>query len=219
MPIAHPAPGRVEQDPRAGAGGRAEAVAEVLDRRAGREVIAAGIDHQGESVLAWEAESGRALTPMVVWQDKRQQELLAGIDPRGRRRSGLPLDPYFSAGKLDLAARATTRAVARAREEGSLRLGTVEAYLSERLGERLRDRPLDRLADAAARRRRARLGRRAAGPLRRAARVAAGGSRPSYGELGELRSERWPVALPAGARGSWTSRRRWPARGRCARAS
>ena len=40
------------------------------------EVVACGLDHQGESVLAWDAETGTPLTPIVVWQDKRSQEVL-----------------------------------------------------------------------------------------------------------------------------------------------
>ena len=64
-----------------------------------------GLDHQGESVLAWDAESGRPLTPIVTWQDKRSQEVLDRLEADGladevRERSGMPLDPYFSAGKL-----------------------------------------------------------------------------------------------------------------------
>ena len=75
------------------------------------EVVACGLDHQGESVLAWDAETGRPLTPIVTWQDKRSQEVLDRLEADGRadevrERSGMPLDPYFSAGKLDLAARA-----------------------------------------------------------------------------------------------------------------
>ena len=80
-----------------------EAVAELLEDPPG-EVVACGLDHQGESVLAWDAESGEPLTPIVVWQDKRSQEVLDRLARNARRRSsersGLPFDPYFSAAKL-----------------------------------------------------------------------------------------------------------------------
>ena len=79
-----------------------EAVAEVLADAPG-EVVACGLDHQGESVLAWDAETGAPLTPIVVWQDKRSQEVLdrmADDEEEIKRRSGLPFDPYFSAAKL-----------------------------------------------------------------------------------------------------------------------
>ena len=70
------------------------------------EVVACGLDHQGESVLAWDAETGRAAH---AGRDVAGQALAGGPRPaRGRRArpsgsrscSGMPLDPYFSAGKL-----------------------------------------------------------------------------------------------------------------------
>jgi hypothetical protein len=60
-------------------GEHVDAVAEVLKHTGGREIVAAGLDHRGESVLAWDARRGRALTPVVVWQDKRQHALLTEL--------------------------------------------------------------------------------------------------------------------------------------------
>ena len=77
MPVSHPQPGWVEQDPEQILAAVVDAVAEVLEAAGGREVLAAGLDHQGESVLAWDADSGTAITPVIVWQDKRQESLLA----------------------------------------------------------------------------------------------------------------------------------------------
>src|SRR5207249_3807481 len=112
-------------------------VAEVLDD-APAEVVACGLDHQGESVLAWDAESGVPLSPIVVWQDKRSQEVLDRLEAEGsgdevRKRSGMPLDPYFSAGKLAWLLE-NDEAVARARGAGTLRMGTVDSFLCDRLG-------------------------------------------------------------------------------------
>ena len=60
-------------------------------RRASRQsteaVTACGLDHQGESVLAWDAHTGRPLTPIVTWQDKRSQEVLDRLDAPGKARS------------------------------------------------------------------------------------------------------------------------------------
>jgi glycerol kinase len=131
----HPRPGWVEQDGEAVLRAVVEAVAEVLEDVPG-EVVACGLDHQGESVLAWDAESGAPLTPIVVWQDKRSQEILdrlAGDEDEIRARSGLPLDPYFSAGKLAWLLE-HDEAVARARDGGTLRMGTVDSFLCDRLG-------------------------------------------------------------------------------------
>src|SRR5437879_7440249 len=67
--LAHPRPGWVEQDPEEVLATVTSAVAELLDD--GPNVVACGLDHQGESVLAWDAETGRPLTPIVTWQGKR----------------------------------------------------------------------------------------------------------------------------------------------------
>jgi glycerol kinase len=131
----HPRPGWVEQDGDEILRAVVEAVAELLDDAPG-EVVACGLDHQGESVLAWDAESGAPLAPVVVWQDKRSQEILdrlAGDEEEIRRRSGLPLDPYFSAGKLAWLLE-HDEAVQEARERGTLRMGTVDSFLCDRLG-------------------------------------------------------------------------------------
>ena len=136
-PLTHPKPGWVEQDPLVILNAVVEAVAELLDEAPG-EITACGLDHQGESVLAWDAESGDPLTPVVTWQDKRSQEILDRLEADGgadavKERSGMPLDPYFSAGKLSWLLEHDPR-VAKARDAGILRLGTVDSFLCERLG-------------------------------------------------------------------------------------
>jgi glycerol kinase len=191
--VTHPRPGVVEQDPEEVLEAVVDAVAEVLAQADGEPVVAAGIDHQGESVLAWDATDGRALTPVIVWQDKRQETLLAGIDPAAVTSSGLPLDPYFSAGKLAwLLSEEPT--VAAARAAGTLRLGTVDAFLCDRLGGRFATD-----LSTASRTQLLAVGGRdwdedlllAFGVERRW--LPAIG--PSFGALGELRSDRWPVTL------------------------
>jgi glycerol kinase len=135
-PLSHPRSGWVEQDPEAVMVAVVDAVAELL-RDADGEIVACGLDHQGESVLAWDAESGDPLTPIVTWQDKRSQEVLDALDGETaelvRERSRLPLDPYFSAGKLAWLLRNDER-VASAVEAGTARLGTVDAWLTDMLG-------------------------------------------------------------------------------------
>ena len=98
----HPREGWVEQDGEEVIAAVAESVAELLDGADG-EVIACGLDHQGESVLAWDSETGKPLSPIVVWQDKRSQEVLDTLteeEDEVKELSGLPFDPYFSAAKL-----------------------------------------------------------------------------------------------------------------------
>ncbi len=202
VPVTHPRPGWVEQAPELIVQAVVEAVAEVLAHAGGREVLAAGLDHQGESVLAWDAASGRALTPVVVWQDKRQEALLAEIESSGAgsrviERSGLPLDPYFSAGKLAWLL-ANDDAVKGARDAGTLRLGTVDAFLVERLGGGF----ATDLSTASRTQLLAAGGHDwdeqllSAFGVRREWLPAVG---PTFGALGELRHESWSAALPLAA--------------------
>jgi glycerol kinase len=129
----HPAPGLVEQDPLEVLEAVVEAVAEVLETVPAQAEMFVGLAHQGESVLAWDALDGTPLTPVVVWQDKRQEGLLAELQEADVACTGLPIDPYFSAGKLAWLLRhdSGVRAAAAA---GRLRLGTVDSFLTDRLG-------------------------------------------------------------------------------------
>ncbi len=187
---AHPSPDRVEQDARAVLAAVEEAVGEVLAGvEEGREVLA-GLAHQGESVLAWDARTGEPLTPIVVWQDKRQEQLLEQLDDEVAERSGLPLDPYFSAGKLAWLL-ANDPAVGRAAQAGVLRMGTVDAFLADRLGGRFATD-----LSTASRTQLLALGGHdwdeqllGAFALSSSWLPALG---PTYGALGELRSDAWP---------------------------
>ncbi len=202
VPVTHPQPGWVEQDPELIVQAVVEAVAAVLEHAGGRDIVAAGLDHQGESVLAWEAGSVRALTPVLVWQDKRQASLLARLEADGDgarivERSGLPLDPYFSAGKLAWLL-ANDHAVRGARDAGTLRLGTVDAFLVERLGGRF----ATDLSSASRTQLLAHDGRDWDAALLHAFGVRREwlpALAPSFGSLGELHHERWPCALPLAA--------------------
>jgi glycerol kinase len=123
---AHPAPGRVEQDPLEVLEAVVDAVAEVLPAAEGRPIVAAGLDHQGESVLAWDARTGAPRSPIIVWQDKRGSEAYENVAPELLARTGLPADPYFSAPKLSW--------LVEHADVAGARLGTVDAFLCDRLG-------------------------------------------------------------------------------------
>jgi glycerol kinase len=196
--LTHPRPGWVEQDPEEVLDTVTEAIAEVLRGVDGEVVM--GLDHQGESVLAWDAESGRALSPIVTWQDKRSQVVLDRLETDGRadevrERSGLPLDPYFSAGKLSWLLE-HDEAVGRARDEGTLRLGTVDSFICDRLGAGFATDP----ATAS----RTQLGAPEFDPVLLEIFDVPAETLPAIsdtaGDLGVLRHDTWPVELPLRAR-------------------
>jgi glycerol kinase len=98
---------------------------------------AAGLANQGETVLAWDRDTGQPLGPAIVWQDQRTAAAVARMVEGGqaavvRERAGLPLDCYFSASKLRWLLDNAPEATALARR-GRLGLGTSDSYFIERL--------------------------------------------------------------------------------------
>jgi glycerol kinase len=142
-------PGWVEQSPTDILGSVVETVAEVLALAPpGRPVVAAGLANQGETVVAWDAASGEPLAPAVSWQCRRSEPIVAriaaaGHGPRVRELTGLPLDAYFSAGKMTWLLEHVD-GVRQAARAGRLRLGTVDAWITARLG----DEPITDLSTA-----------------------------------------------------------------------
>lgn len=132
--VAFPAPGWVEQDPEeiwvtaVRAGRQALAAAGVPPSR----LAAVGLANQRETTILWERGSGRPLYPAIVWQDRRTAGLCAdwcqrGLEPPLAERTGLRLDPYFSASKVAWLLAQLPGAKARARA-GELCFGTVDSW-------------------------------------------------------------------------------------------
>ncbi len=130
-----PRPGWVEHDAREiwevtqAVAGEALADAEV---RPG-ELLALGITNQRETVCAWDPATGEPLHRAIVWQDRRTaarcEELRgAGHEPLVRERTGLVLDPYFSATKIEWLLEHVEGLRERARE-GRAVFGTIDAWL------------------------------------------------------------------------------------------
>lgn len=96
-----------------------------------------GIDNQGESCLAWHAETKKALSPVIVWQDSRTQDVIDSLKKQGLEKvtleiAGLPLDPYFSASKLAWIIQNIPE-VQKALKQSKLRVGTTDAFFLDRL--------------------------------------------------------------------------------------
>ncbi len=100
-------------------------------------VAAIGITNQRETVLVWDRHTGATIGNAIVWQDRRTAGICAklkanGHEPMVTAKTGLLLDPYFSASKLAWILDNTTGARARA-EAGDLLFGTVDCFLIWRL--------------------------------------------------------------------------------------
>lgn len=139
FPQSYPQPGWVEHDPETLWQSQVAVAVEVLARAGitAREVAAIGIANQRETTLLWERASGKAVAPAIVWQDRRTAEVCAqlraaGREPAIRARSGLLLDPYFSATKLAWLLDSQPGLRARA-EAGELAFGTVDSWLTWKL--------------------------------------------------------------------------------------
>jgi glycerol kinase len=138
---AYPRPGFVEQDPEAIYRSVIDSVRLCLDAlrgigRSARDLTACGISNQRETFLLWD-EAGRPITPAVVWQCKRSVAVCERLRAQGlgaeiQRRTGLIIDPYFSATKL-LWLVDNDPAVRHAVRSGRARFGTVDSWLLYRL--------------------------------------------------------------------------------------
>ncbi|WP_161606150.1 FGGY family carbohydrate kinase [Microlunatus speluncae] len=132
VPIRNPAPGLVEQD--ADELWQSVLVAiEVCRAEQSGPVRALAISNQRESVVVWDRDTGRPLGPVISWQDTRTADdcarLIAspGADVLVRQRTGLRIDPMFSAPKLAALLRSATDPVR------AIAVGTVDSWLIWRL--------------------------------------------------------------------------------------
>jgi glycerol kinase len=132
----YPQPGWVEHDPeeiwRAVVATCREALA-----AADSPVAAIGITNQRETSLLWERRSGRPVHNAIVWQDRRTAPLCeswraAGLEETIARRTGLVIDPYFSASKIRWLLDALPGLAGRARA-GEIAFGTIDSFLLWRL--------------------------------------------------------------------------------------
>ncbi len=134
--VTYPRPGWVEQDPEQLETSVFTAIADVvdgLDDARDGAVVALGVSAQRESAIVWERASGKALGPVLGWQDRRTQDVAARLTAEGvadevRSITGLPLDPMFSALKFGWLLDAIDPDRRRSRN-GEIAVGTVDAWI------------------------------------------------------------------------------------------
>jgi glycerol kinase len=101
------------------------------------DIAALGITNQRETTVVWDRASGKPIHNAIVWQDRRTADACAelkarGLEPAVTAKTGLVLDPYFSATKIAWILDHVPDARARA-ERGELAFGTVDTFLLWRL--------------------------------------------------------------------------------------
>jgi glycerol kinase len=137
LPQHYPRPGWVEHDPEDIWRDTLAVTREALEAIDIGRVSAIGIANQRETAVVWDRTSGEPIHRAIVWQDRRTAERCAelrvdAVEDLVSERTGLLLDPYFSATKvawiLDQVPGARQRA-----ERGELAFGTVDSFLLWRL--------------------------------------------------------------------------------------
>ena len=137
VPVRYPRDGWVEQDAEDLWSSVLVAARAAIDSAEGPSPVAIGVTNQRETAVVFERDSLRPVAPAIVWQCRRSADLCAAHRGRGeeeslRRRTGLLLDPYFTATKLEwlLAEQPELRSRA---VGGELCAGTVDTWLVARL--------------------------------------------------------------------------------------
>jgi glycerol kinase len=131
--LAYPHAGWVEQDGDALWQSVQKSVDDCLRAAGGVRPSGIAISNQRESVLVWERATGRPAGPVVIWQCRRTSERcerlrLDGAEPQVRDRTGLPIDPLFSATKLAWLLDEIPDGRRRA-ADGALCAGTIDSWL------------------------------------------------------------------------------------------
>jgi glycerol kinase len=99
----------------------------------GEDIAAIGITNQRETTLVWDRKTGKPIHRAIVWQDRRTTDICNELKSAGKealvtQKTGLLLDPYFSATKIKWLLDTIEGARAKA-EAGELAFGTVDTYL------------------------------------------------------------------------------------------
>jgi glycerol kinase len=137
FPQEYPQPGWVEHDPEAIWNSVLEVTKESLAAADAKNYAGLGITNQRETTLIWDRNTGECVHNAIVWQDRRTADYCqklkdSGVEESITQKTGLRLDPYFSATKiawiLDHVANVRERA-----ENGRLAFGTIDCFLLWRL--------------------------------------------------------------------------------------
>ena len=139
FPQIYPRPGWVEHRPEDIWASVEKGIRAVLRKPVCRptDIAAIGITNQRETALLWDRETGQPLNNAVVWQCRRTTEYCeslrsAGHEKNVKRKTGLVLDPYFSASKFRWLLK-NTAGISRQLKRGTVAAGTIDSFLIWRL--------------------------------------------------------------------------------------
>ena len=128
-PLIYPEDGWVEIDPEI----LIKSVRDTLEKINFNGITSSAITNQRETTIVWERDSGKPIYNAIVWQDRRTKDFCSSINDQEivnevSTRTGLVLDPYFSATKIKWILENVEGARKKA-NEGKLCFGTVDTYL------------------------------------------------------------------------------------------
>ena len=137
LSLHYPHKGWVEQNPKDIWEDTLWACEKIIKQHSGDDIAAIGITNQRETTIIWDRKTGEPVYNAIVWQDRRTADYCAELKEAGhealiRSKTGLLLDPYFSATKIKWILDHVEGARARA-EAGELAFGTVDSFLLWRL--------------------------------------------------------------------------------------
>lgn len=130
----YPEPGWVEHDPEEIWNTTHNAIVEVLDKFEKSSIAAIGITNQRETTVVWDRETGEPIYPAIVWQCRRTADRCVYLNKRDyivtavKTKTGLLIDPYFSATKIAWILNNVQGARDRAKR-GELAFGTIDTWL------------------------------------------------------------------------------------------
>ena len=131
----YPQSGWVEQDPQEIWDSQSKTIREALKKAAltMKDIAAVGITNQRETTIAWNRNTGEAITPAINWQCRRTADYCEKLKDEGfnrvlRNKTGLVTDPYFSGTKMRWILENVPKA-SELVEQGNLCFGTVDSWL------------------------------------------------------------------------------------------
>lgn len=130
-----PSPGWVEHDPNEIWSTQLGVAAEAVSRAglSSSDIAAIGITNQRETTVVWDKETGKPVYNAIVWQDRRTASFCDDLKKRNlenkiREKTGLVIDAYFSATKINWILK-NVEGARRKAEEGKLAFGTIDSWL------------------------------------------------------------------------------------------